>query len=718
MTTKPFAHPADMTTGQALGCLRVLLSLRQPRGKPVVYKLPISVHKLSNFNLFNKYFDKIPQNNRLIIFNMQAGIPKKPTTMLVPQQMVPSSAGLTFLLVEDVRLAAPKIFLELNLNKVAIAGLNRAQMKDILVTADETTDAIVEQDNKRLTLDQATEKWREIVTEMGWNSECKEYIFTVSGNYGKISNKTVAAGKTVAFDIESLSDGTPILFDSDWFDTLKSVTRKRPSHDITWSEAEAKKQEEETEANRNLVPQSEETEDKESQIERLKEQLEEAKLKGEERERELTNYYKNRVQVLQSNLDAMAEDNVQTEELEKKRIESLQTELQTQRHDMVIKNQEIENLKKQTEQKNAENADINQQLAELRESIQSIKQERLMKQEPKSVSRLEKSHEDWEMVSDSDDEEPIPSTSTPKTKKISQVTKSDLPASLTKLGMSVYNPLKHDKIEYLLKFITRTKDFNKPEDLKFKKNLLYQALADDSKFIEEELTEDDLKDMKSLIQAIINQEYGDSLDLMKKFERTQIRQGESHKKYFFRVTHLYQLTHNLSDQKDAHEKLWTDYHNHALKIYFKIEDSLPSGPKAKFNELMMESRNDQTMTVKLIQSHLFDTILKIYKDDLIKAMGSQAQVLPQVDAIKSRNKERQYQTSKVKDRKCWICNETSHQKKDCPNRYNRRETKTKPGSQQQGVQCYTCGGKGHYSRECATKRNSKTGDHPKWSGRK
>ena len=649
---------------------------------------------------------------------MQADIPKKPTTMLVPQQMVPSSAGLTFLLVEDVRLAAPKIFLELNLNKVAIAGLNRAQMKDILVTADESTDAIVEQGNKRLNFDEATEKWREIVTEMGWNSECKEFIFTVSGNYGKISSKTVAAGKTIAFDIAELNDGTPILFDSDWFDALKNVTRKRPSHDITWSEAEPKKQEEETEANRNQVPETEQTEDKESQIERLQAELEEANLKGEKRAQEITEYYQNRVQVLQNNMNAMAEDDVQTEELEKKRIESLQTELQTQRHDMVIKNQEIENLKSQTEQKNVENNNINKQLAELRETIQSMQQERLIKQERKSASRLEKSLEDWSMVSDSDDETPNQNTSTPKTKKISQLAKSDLPASLTKLGMSVYNPLKHDKIEYLLKFITRTKDFNKPEDLKFKKNLLYQALADDSKFIEEELTGNDLKDMKSLIQAIINQEYGDSLDLMKKFEKTQIRQGESHKKYFFRVTHLYQLTHNLSDQKDEHDKLWTDYHNHALKIYFKMEDSLPSGPKAKFNELMMESRNNQTMTVKLIQSHLFDTILKIYKDDLIKAMGSQAHVLPQIDAIKSSYKKQQYQTSKPKDRKCWICNEAGHLKKDCPNRYNRRETKTKSGSQHKGVQCYTCGGNGHYSRECPTKRNNKTGEHPKWSEKK
>ena len=649
---------------------------------------------------------------------MQADIPKKPTTMLVPQQMVPSSAGLTFLLVEDVRLAAPKIFLELNLNKVAIAGLNRAQMKDILVTADESTDAIVEQGNKRLNFDEATEKWREIVTEMGWNSECKEFIFTVSGNYGKISSKTVAAGKTIAFDIAELNDGTPILFDSDWFDALKNVTRKRPSHDITWSEAEPKKQEEETEANRNQVPETEQTEDKESQIERLQAELEEANLKGEKRAQEITEYYQNRVQVLQNNMNAMAEDDVQTEELEKKRIESLQTELQTQRHDMVIKNQEIENLKSQTEQKNVENNKINKQLAELRETIQSMQQERLIKQERKSASRLEKSLEDWSMVSDSDDETPNQNTSTPKTKKISQLAKSDLPASLNKLGMSVYNPLKHDKIEYLLKFITRTKDFNKPEDLKFKKNLLYQALADDSKFIEEELTGNDLKDMKSLIQAIINQEYGDSLDLMKKFEKTQIRQGESHKKYFFRVTHLYQLTHNLSDQKDEHDKLWTDYHNHALKIYFKTEDSLPSGPKAKFNELMMESRNNQTMTVKLIQSHLFDTILKIYKDDLIKAMGSQAHVLPQIDAIKSSYKKQQYQTSKPKDRKCWICNEAGHLKKDCPNRYNRRETKTKSGSQHKGVQCYTCGGNGHYSRECPTKRNNKTGEHPKWSEKK
>ena len=657
-------------------------------------------------------------------------IPKKSsTTMLVPQQMVPSTARLTFLLVERLRLAAPKIFLGLDLNKVAIDGLNRSQMKDILVTADETTDAIVENGGKTLNMEQATSKWREIVTDMGWNPECKSYIFTVSGKNGKISSKTVAAGKTVALNIDELIDGTPILFDSDWFDTFNNISRKRSSHEITWVEVEPKKQEQETEANRDLVPETEESEDKDSKIERLQEALQiweqalqEEKLKGERREKEMTDYYEKRVEVLQSNINAIAEDNTQAEERDKKRVESLQIELQTQKHDMVIKNQEIEKLKTLTEQRNVENANIKQQLAQLRESIQALKQERPIKQEKKSDSELEHSVErsmaDWSMVSESDDEEPNRNASTPKTKKISQVAKSDLPASLVKLGMSVYNPLKHDKIEYLLKFITRTKDFNKTEDLKFKKNLLYQALADDSKFIEEELTEDDLKDMKSLIQAIINQEYGDSLDLMKKFEGTQIRQGESHKKYFFRVMHLYQMTHNLSSEKDDAGKFWTEYHNHALKIYFKVEESLPSGPRAKFNELMIESRTKQTMTIDSIKSILFDTILKIYKDDLIKAMGSQAHVLPQIDAIKSSYKKKQYQTADVKKRECWNCHKTGHLKADCPNRYNGRETKTKSGSQRNGVQCYTCGGNGHYSRECANKRKNGSGEHPKWSGKK
>ena len=51
-----------------------------------------------------------------------------PTDQLVLQQMVPSSARFTLLLVERLRLAAPSILKELNLFKVAIEELDRSMI--------------------------------------------------------------------------------------------------------------------------------------------------------------------------------------------------------------------------------------------------------------------------------------------------------------------------------------------------------------------------------------------------------------------------------------------------------------------------------------------------------------------------------------------------------------------------------------------------------------
>ena len=111
---------------------------------------------------------------------------------------------------------------------------------------------------------------------------------------------------------------------------------------------------------------------------------------------------------------------------------------------------------------------------------------------------------------------------------------SNVPKTLTKLGMSIFNPLKDDKIDYLSKFIVMTNDFKEQQDVAEKKRLLYQAFAYDPKFRIQELTDDDKSDLGKLCQAIIKQEHGDSVDLMKCFDSAQLKQGEHHLNFFHR----------------------------------------------------------------------------------------------------------------------------------------------------------------------------------------
>ena len=660
------------------------------------------------------------------VFDLQN--PEMSSRPLGLQQMVPSSAQLRFQkLDKQMRCAVPNIFLGMDLFKCAIHGLDRSKMKDILTTAHENMDVIVETDKlKRINMEQATELWQEIVTDMEWNPVCKDFIFTVSGKTGKISSKTVADGKAVKVDIVTLDDGTPILFDSDWCEKFTQLTRKRKSHDITWEETEPKKQEPETDNNRDMVPddsqaeeseteeaQTEEAQTDKNQIHELQELLQAEIFKGEEREHMLRQELRKQKEVyekrIQSHLDhqnAMADDIEEAGKLDQKRIESLKTEIQTQKHALVLKNQQVEDLTRSKEQGTLENDNMKKQLAELRESVQALKQAQQIKKENTRASLT-----DWNMASSDSDDEKMPNTSTPMRKTIATVTKTAVPATLAKLGMSAYNPVKDDKIEYLVKFLSRTKDFTETGDFKHKKNLLYQAFTDDNQFFEEELTENDQKDMSSLMYAIINQEHGDSVDLIKRFDMTQIKQGESHKKYFFRVIHLYQLANNLSDNL-VDGKNWKDENQHALRIYFKIEQSLPTVPRAKFVELMMETRINQTMTIHIIKNHLFNLVLKIYKDELKKAMGSQQHVLPEIDAIRYNRNDKKYRAKEDK-RKCWICGKLGHLKKDCSRNSSPREPKTKSGNKA-NAKCYTCGGTGHFARECPSSRQNSSREHPKW----
>ena len=638
--------------------------------------------------------------------------------------MVPSKHEQTLKMAVEIREAVPRIDLGLELWKIQVNEIGWLKLREILGTANETTDAIVDMDrlNKRNN-ENARQIWKELVTNMGWDPDCLEFIFVVSTENGQIV-KSVKS-EPVKVNIEDLNDETPILLDSDWFQALNETTenddRKRKAHEITWIESEEKRQEFETAANADIVPvetkHDSEDESASAREQQLLLQLEEQRLQGEERIMEMRDNYEKRIQSLRDLQEQIANEYDEAGESDKKHAEALLQQIKTQKHKQVMKNQEIAQLQAQVDAVQSEKEDFKRQFTEMRESIQSLKEERVFKQE-KSVSKLD----DWSMASESEDDQQKFNSSTPNSfkdskKRISSIKSSNVPGTLAKLGMSVYNPLKNDKIEYLAKFLAMTRDYTEAPDFKSKKQLLFQAFADDKEFRIQELTEDDLKDQESLFKAIIKQEYGDSVDLMKTFERLQIKQGECHRTYYYRVINLYQIANSLTNAKDGQDKTWKDYHSHALKIYFKLEDSLPSGPRAKFIELMMDSRTKNAMTVPIINTNL-ETILRIYKEDLKKSLGSQKHVLPEIDAIQSRHDKKQYQKSNDNERKCWICNKPGHQKKDCPDRFNKRETKTKSGSRDKPMQCYKCTGLGHFAKQCPNRYSVSSREHTKWTDKR
>ena len=281
--------------------------------------------------------------NKNAVFDLQN--PEMSSRPLGLQQMVPSSAQLRFQKIDkQMRRAVPVMFLGMDLFKCAIHGLDRSKLTDILTTAHENMDVIVDIGKlKRINTEQATELWQEIVTNMGWNPVCKDYIFTVSGNTGKISSKMVADGTAVKMNNVSLDDETPILFDSDWCEKFKQMTRQNKIADV----------------------------------------VEAAKLDR------------------------------------KRRIESLQKEIQTQKDALVIQNKQIEDLNRYFEQNTLENDDIKNQLTELRESVQELRNAQQMVKE-----NTEATLTDGHMASSDSEVEQKQNTSTPTGKTIATFAKS------------------------------------------------------------------------------------------------------------------------------------------------------------------------------------------------------------------------------------------------------------------------------------------------------
>ena len=258
-----------------------------------------------------------------------------PTDQLVLQQMVPSSARFTLLLVERLRLAAPSILKELNLFKVAIEDLDRSKIMDILVTADETTNANVDRNAVvKMNMEQATETWRSIVTDMKWNPECKDFIFTVSENYSEISSRN-ADDKTVKVNMNDIKNGTIILVDEKWFKVLKRILHEHQSIQRLWLDSQSKKMEPKT------VPEERGINDSKTDI--FGKQFDTRNLDNEINGKEA---HRNEYQ-LKSNENSTIDKTAKIQEVRKKQIDSLLNQIRTRIHDMVIKHQEIENLKTQ-----------------------------------------------------------------------------------------------------------------------------------------------------------------------------------------------------------------------------------------------------------------------------------------------------------------------------------------------------------------------------------
>ena len=612
-------------------------------------------------------------------------------------------------MVEDLKPRVPELLLGCELMKIPINVLDRTKMTDILKTAEETLDVIMNLDEEglsRMTMSTATDKWIEVCSDKEWNSMLKEFIFVLGAKKGKISGPCLSSSKKLItqFSLGDLSDDTPILLDSIWFEMYEEHNNKkrikfdkRSRADLSWGEeSEPKKHELEVPLSADRLALEEE------RVMHL-EQLEELRIEKENELQQQREAYEQRLNKVQEQEQYIANE-IDNREHENQQIRiNLENDIKIEKAEKVKLREDLSNLNGKMETMDNERTDLRNDMSEMRNLVQSLR-EKLSEGERIKKEAFTSRADDWPMQSDSDDDDNMilhHSSPIKNSKRIANI--SNVPQTLTKLGMPIFNPAKCSKIEYLSKFTLMTEDYTEEKDLKYKKTLLFQALADDKNFRIHDLSSDDKTSMEKLIKAIIAQEYGDSVDLMKNFEAAQLKHGESHLNYYHRILCLYQIAANLTGE-------WQKDHSHALKIYFKIEDSLPSSAKSKFRELMMTARKASTMTVKGVRDQL-DIILTIYKDELKIAMGSQLHSVPMVDAIQA--KPSQYETTNKKEMVCWKCNKSGHMKRDCRLKGNTREPKTQSGSSFQR-KCYKCGGVGHFAAQCATKSQ----EHSKWSGEK
>ena len=593
---------------------------------------------------------------------------------------------------EELRPKMPAVMLGCQLLKVPINKLNRNKLTNILLTAKAHDDIIVNQEDDefaRMNMENASKIWTELAITMEW--ECKDFLVLIGGN-GKICEpfKTFTKSFTKTIKIEEIKDNCPILLDTDWYQKLAELSNKKRSLSVVdWSEESILvQQSKKPEIVNEEVSEVNEFEDKNPDFNKT---LEEFRLQSqqmlEEQRQELVTHYESRIQSLQEHQNYLATVTENREKETNEVVAQLKHQLQEYKNEKVLATQNLVDLQTKLQDFDEKERDRQSEMAKMRDMIQS--QNVNVKEELAEVSAADVAFKSM----DSDD---LIHHSSPyrQYKNINTVSKG-VPTSLGKLGITVFNPAKQSKIEYLSKFIMLVEDFNSAEDYKVIKQLVYQAFAEDPNFRIQDLSADDKSTMAKLAKAIIKQDNGDSLDLMKSFEQEQLRHGETHLNFLHRMSVLYEFATDFSDAK------WKENNMHAQKIYNKVDDSLPSGAKSKFRELMMEDRKKSTMTLEKIRDAL-DTVLLIFGDELKLKMGAQRHVVPMVDAIQSKGK--QFQTSKKKQVvSCWKCGSPGHMKRFCTEKGNNREPKT-PGRKDK-LQCYSCQGFGHFSAQCPNKKN-------------
>ena len=618
--------------------------------------------------------------------------------------------GMRFTFVEDLRDRMPDVLMGCQLLKLPIDQLDRSKLTDVLKTAMAHDDIIVnceEEQFGRMTMETATKVWVEVCQSHEW--ECKDFLIFIGGK-GEIC-KPLKRFKSLMkqIKIEELQDSCPILLDTDWCEKLSDLgNKKRGLSEVSWSEEsmfiqQPKKPDTQNKSEKKCdLPGNPEVQrlDLNSTLEQFRLQsqqmLEEQRQESERQLREVTERCEKRIEELQKHQEYIASLTEGREKQHDDLVNELRLKLQEKDHEKVLATQSLTELQNRAQTFDEQKRYWQTEMVRMRDLVQSsqkavVKQEVI--QEPTAIDVTFGS-----VGLESEDEDEIPKHSSPCRRKINNVSKG-LPTSLGKLGISVFNPAKSTKIEYLSKFIMLVEDFNSAEDFKQIKQLLYQAFADDRNFRIQDLTKDDKSTLNKLAHAIIRQDDGDSIDLMKSFESEQLRHGETHLNYLHRVSVLYEFATEFSDEE------WKKSHVHAQKIYNKIDDSLPTSARSKFRELMMEDRKNSSMTVPKIRTCL-DTVLLIFGDELKSAMGSQRHVVPIVDAIQS--KPKQYQ-EKRKEFVCWSCGSSGHMKRDCPDKGHNREPKTSGRKGQ--VQCFSCQGFGHISASCPSKQNG----HSKWN---
>ena len=623
----------------------------------------------------------------------------------------------------EIRQNMPAILMGCQLLEVPINKLNRTKLTNVLKTAKAHDDIIINCEDEqfaRMNMDTATRLWTEVCNMMKW--KCKDYLVFIGGN-GDICEpiRTLRPSMKTA-KIEDLEEDFPILLDTDWFEKVAEYgNKKRNLSQVDWNEESLLMQQPkkpETEAISSQLrdhggdeietnERGDQVADFNTSFEELRLQsqqmLEEQRQEYEQKMKEIAEHHEKRIKSLYDHNEFVAKDTEEREMQNELIVKQLETKLRVQEHENMVVKQNLAELQTQVQNFGEQKQQFQIEMTKLRDIVQS--QTSMVQKEIKQENTVA-NFSFGTVDMDSDDETPMQSSPCRRVGRINAVS-NGIPTSLGKLGMTVFNPAKQSKIEYLNKFMLMMEDFSTTEeDFKVVKQLVYQAFADDRNFRIHDLTTDDKSSLQKLARAIILQDDGDSIDMMKTFESEQLKHGETHLNYLNRVCILYEFATNFSDQT------WKDEHVHAQKIYNKIDDSLPTIARSKFRELMIADRKASTMTIVKIRACL-DTVLLIYGDEIKAAMGSQRHIVPMVDAIHSKSKPF---PQKNKGFVCWNCGKEGHMRRNCTeDKGNKREPKT--SGRKDSIQCYSCQGYGHVASDCPKGTVNRTNGRNRWSDR-